>query len=124
MASGEKAAKRAFSDVLAAVPDIRDAVLDRPCSKMRQARAAVTRQAENERKAVEVAARETLSATECLLARPIARTGGELWLDRNQIRRHLGTLRHMPGEAAETMIANLKRREALNAAAQKTLTEK
>ena len=91
---------------------------------MRQERAALTRQAENERKAAEVAAREALSATERVLARPIARTGGELWLDRNQIQRHLGSLRHMTGKAVETMIAALKQREALNAAAQKTLTEK
>ena len=124
MASGEKPAKRAFSDVLADVPGICDAALDRPCAKARHERAALARQTENERKAAEVGAREGLSAAERVLARPIARTGGELWLDRNQIRRHLGTLRHMPGEAAETMIANLKRREALNAAAQKTLTEK
>jgi hypothetical protein len=50
MASGEKPAKRPFSDVLADVPGVCDAPLDRPCAKARHKRAALTRQTENERK--------------------------------------------------------------------------
>ena len=50
MASGQKPAKRPFSDVLADVPGVCDAALDRPCAKARHKRAALTRQTENERK--------------------------------------------------------------------------
>jgi hypothetical protein len=50
MASGEKPAKRPLSEVLADVPGVCDAALDRPCAKARHKRAALTRQTENERK--------------------------------------------------------------------------
>ena len=121
MASGEKPAKRAFSDVLAHVPGICDATLDRPCAKAPHKRAVPTRQTENERKAAEVAAREALSAAERELARSIARTGGELRRDHHQLQRCLSSLRHMTDNKAVEMkiVALEQRNEHIEAALRK-----
>jgi hypothetical protein len=120
MASGEKPAKRGFGDVLEALPDIRDVVLDLPCSKERLKRAALVRQAKYELKATEAAERDALSKAERVLEQPIARTGGELSHDRNRVQRCLSSLRHMTGiKAIETKIALTQRDENIEAALKK-----
>jgi hypothetical protein len=103
MATGEKPAERAFSDVLRAVPK-------RTGSKDRRERAARTRQAQYERKATEAAAKDALSAAERVLDQPIARTGGELRRHYNLVQQCLSWLRHMTdNKAVETKIVALKR---------------
>jgi hypothetical protein len=103
MASGEKPAKRAFSDVLEDVPELTG-------SKERRKRGALKRREENERQTEDVAKRQALFEVEGVLARPIPRTGGELWHDHNQVQRCLSLLRHMTGKAVETKIIALKQR--------------
>jgi hypothetical protein len=119
MASGEKPAKKAFSDVLAKVPGICDAVLDRPCAEERHKSVALTRQTESEQKAAQIAEREAISAAEYELALPIPRTGGELGLRHNEVKRWLIAIRNAPGQAAATKAVALEeRRKALLAAAE------
>lgn len=103
MASGEKPAKRAFSDVLEDVPELTG-------SNERRKRAALKRREENERQTEDVAKRQALSAVEGVLARAIPRTGGELRHDQNQVQRWLSLLRHMTGKAVETKIIALEQR--------------
>jgi hypothetical protein len=105
---------------LEALPDIRDVVLDLPCSKERLKRAALVRQAKYELKATEAAERDALSKAERVLEQPIARTGGELSHDRNRVQRCLSSLRHMTGiKAIETKIALTQRDENIEAALKK-----